>query len=455
MNPNIFREYDIRGIVGEDLTPEVVELLGRGFGSYLQRQTQGRAVTVGYDIRLSSPEFCQALIRGLVSTGCEVIDIGLVTTPLLYYSLFELDPAGGVMITGSHNPPEFNGFKLCVGKTTLYGQQIQEVRHVIEQQDFVEGEGKVSRADLITPYIDLLKSKIKLDRKLKVVIDCGNGSASVVAAPLMKDLGCELVELYCEPDGRFPNHHPDPTIPEYLADLIAAVKREQADVGIAYDGDADRIGVVDERGQILWGDQLLIIYSRDILEREPGATIIYEVKCSRNLEREIARRGGRPLMWKTGHSLIKQKMKQEGAALAGEMSGHMFFADDYFGYDDAVYASCRLLQIISHSDQPLSQMLADVPRTYSTPEIRVDCADEEKFRIIEELSSYFKKRYQVIDVDGARIIFPDGWGLVRASNTQPVLVLRFEAGSEAGLAEIRQTVLGKLAEHPAVTLKGL
>jgi phosphomannomutase/phosphoglucomutase len=455
MNPHIFREYDIRGLVDKDLTPEVVELLGKGFGTYLQRNTQGRVVTVGYDIRLSSPEFCRAICKGIASTGCNVINIGLSATPLLYYSLFELNPDGGVMITGSHNPPEFNGFKLCMGKTTLYGEQIQQVRQIIEDQDFIAGVGQISEADVIASYINLLKNKIKLGRKLKVVIDCGNGSAGIVAPQLIKELGCELVELYCEPDGHFPNHHPDPTVPKFIADLIATVKQEQADVGIAYDGDADRIGVVDEQGNILWGDQLMILYSRDILAHRPGATIIYEVKCSQNLGQDVSRHGGKPIMWKTGHSLIKQKMKEEGAALAGEMSGHMFFADDYFGYDDAVYASCRLLQLLSHTDQPLSQMLADVPKTYSTPEIRVECADEDKFHIIEEIMSYFKERYEVIDVDGVRIVFPDGWGLVRASNTQPVLVLRFEAGSETGLSEIKQTVLNKLAEYPAVSLKDI
>ncbi len=456
MNPNIFREYDIRGIVGSDLTPEVVELLGKGFGTYLQRNTEGRAVTVGYDIRLSSPDFCRAITKGLTSTGCDVIDIGLVGTPLVYFSLFELNPAGGVMITGSHNPAEFNGFKLCVGKTTLHGQQIQEIRQLIENNDFIEGNGSVSKADVATPYTNLLKNKIKLSgKKPKVVLDCGNGSGGVVAPKLLKELGCDLIELYCEPDGNFPNHHPDPTVPKYLVDLIAAVKREQADVGIAYDGDADRIGAVDEEGNILWGDELMIIYSRDILNKKPGATIIYEVKCSQNLGQDITKHGGRPIMWRTGHSLIKKKMKEEGAALAGEMSGHMFFADDYFGYDDAIYASCRLLQIISNSDQKLSQMLADVPKTYSTPEIRVECADEEKFNIIEELKTYFKESHEVIDVDGARIVFPDGWGLVRASNTQPVLVLRFEAGSESGLAEIKKTVLDKLAEYPAILLKDI
>lgn len=456
MNPNIFREYDIRGIVGSDLTLEVVELLGRGFGTYLLRNTEGRAVTVGYDIRLSSPDFCRAITKGLTSTGCDVIDIGLVGTPQVYFSLFELNPAGGVMITGSHNPAEFNGFKLCVGKTTLHGQQIQEIRQLIENNDFIEGNGSVSTADVITPYINLLKNKIKISgKKPKVVIDCGNGSGGLVAPKLIKELGCDLIELYCEPDGNFPNHHPDPTVPKYLVDLIATVKREQADVGIAYDGDADRIGVVDEQGNILWGDELMIIYSRDILNKNPGATIIYEVKCSQNLGQDITKHGGRPIMWRTGHSLIKKKMKEEGAALAGEMSGHMFFADDYFGYDDAIYASCRLLQIISNSDQKLSQMLADVPKTYSTPEIRVECADEEKFSIIEELKTYFKKSYEVIEVDGARIVFSDGWGLVRASNTQPVLVLRFEAGSESGLTEIKKIVLNKLAEYPAVSLKDI
>ncbi len=452
MNQHIFREYDIRGIVGSDLTSELVELIGKAFGTYIQGDGQTKTLTVGYDIRLSSVDFCNAITQGLISTGCNVIQIGLSTSPLLYYSLFKLNPDGGVMITGSHNPPEFNGFKLCVGHTTLYGEQIQKVRQIIESGNFLSGNGKVTKADLIRSYIDMVKEKIHLKRKLKVALDCGNGSGGILAPQLIKELGCELTELYCEPDGNFPNHHPDPTVPKYLTDLINTVKQQKADVGIAYDGDADRIGIVDNAGNILWGDQLMILYSREILSRKPDSTIIFEVKCSKTLGEDIKKHGGRPIMWRTGHSLIKKKMKDEKAELAGEMSGHMFFADNYFGYDDAVYASCRVLQILADSDKPLSAMLSDVPKTYSTPEIRVECADSEKFRIISEVKAYFKSKYEVIEVDGARVVFPDGWGLVRASNTQPVLVLRFESDTEAGLEEIKKIILDKLSEYKAVSL---
>jgi len=344
------------------------------------------------------------------------------------------------MITGSHNPPEFNGFKVSVGKSTIFGEQIQDLRQLIEGGTFASGEGKLSRRKVIKAYQDYVKKNVHLERKLRVVIDAGNGTGGVVAGPLLRSLGCEVEELYCEMDGHFPNHFPDPTIPEHLRDLIQRVRDTKADVGIGYDGDADRIGVVDDRGNILWGDQLMILFARDILEVQKGATFVAEVKCSQNLFNEIQRHGGRAIMWKTGHSLIKDKIKEEKAVLGAEMSGHVFFADRYFGYDDAIYASCRLVELLSKTDRRLSQLLEDVPRTFITPEIRMDCPDEIKFQVVEKVKEELRKEYPIIDVDGVRVQFGDGWGLVRASNTQPVLVLRFEAPTEDRLQEIKKGV---------------
>ena len=452
MNPQIFREYDIRGLVERDLSPEVVERLGKAYGTYLQQEQIGEEVVIGHDNRLSSPSLHRAMLKGLLSTGCKVHDIGLSTTPLLYFSLFHLQLEGGVMITGSHNPPEFNGFKLCRGKSTLYGEQIQHIRRIMESGRFRRGRGEHRNARVLDAYCDYLAERIKIRRPVRVVIDAGNGTASIVAPRLLKRMGCELIELYCNSDGNFPHHHPDPTVAANLQDLIAKVREEKAELGIAYDGDADRIGVVDESGNIIWGDKLMIIFSRDVLRKHPEAAVIFEVKCSQTLVDDIAAHGGRPIMWKTGHSLIKKKMKEEGALLAGEMSGHIFFADDYFGYDDALYASCRLLEIVSRGEEPVSRLLEGVPATYTTPEIRLECADEDKFRIVAELTEFFRADYRVIDLDGARILFEDGWGLVRASNTQPVLVLRFEAGSPRQLRRNQELVFRKLAQYPSVKI---
>jgi phosphomannomutase / phosphoglucomutase len=439
MNPLIFREYDIRGVVGKDLTPEGVRLLGQGFGTHMVNLGQTNLV-VGRDGRLSSTPFKEALIKGLLSTGCQVTDIGVCPTPVYYFAIFHLKKDGGAMITGSHNPPEFNGFKVSVGKSTIFGEQIQDLRQLIEGGMFASGEGKLSRRKVIKAYQDYVKKNVHLERKLRVVIDAGNGTGGVVAGPLLRSLGCEVEELYCEMDGHFPNHFPDPTIPEHLRDLIQRVRDTKADVGIGYDGDADRIGVVDDRGNILWGDQLMILFARDILEVQKGATFVAEVKCSQNLFNEIQRHGGRAIMWKTGHSLIKDKIKEEKAVLGAEMSGHVFFADRYFGYDDAIYASCRLVELLSKTDRRLSQLLEDVPRTFITPEIRMDCPDEIKFQVVEKVKEELRKEYPIIDVDGVRVQFGDGWGLVRASNTQPVLVLRFEAPTEDRLQEIKKGV---------------
>ncbi len=446
MNPEIFREYDIRGIAGQDLSDEVVETLGQAIGTYMIRRGAER-LTLGRDCRLSSEGLRDRLSEGLRMVGIRVVDIGVVPTPLLYFSLHHLQPEGGIMITGSHNPPEYNGFKVAFGKATIYGAEIQRIREIMESRDFAKGAGSLETADVSQAYrAHLLGAFPKLRSDLKVVLDCGNGTGSDVAPSLYRSLGCQVVPLYCEMDGRFPNHHPDPTVVEYLQDLIARVKSEKADLGIAFDGDADRIGVVGDHGQIIWGDHLMILYGRDVLRQNPGATIIADVKCSKNLYDDIAAHGGRALMWRTGHSLIKAKMKEEKAVLAGEMSGHMFFADRYFGYDDAIYAGARLLEILSRERQSVSQMLADVPKMYSTPEIRVECADREKFNIVEKLKRYFTEHYDTATVDGVRVLFEDGWGLIRASNTQPVLVLRFEARSPERLGEIRDVIEGKLRE---------
>jgi phosphomannomutase/phosphoglucomutase len=445
INPQIYREYDIRGVVDKDLTPAIVKRLGQGFGTYMIQHNKLNLV-VGRDGRLSSKSFAEALIEGLLSTGCHVTDIGLCPTPAYYFSIFHLDKDGGMMVTGSHNPPEFNGFKVSVGKSTIFGEEIQSLGKLIEKGEFSSGKGSLGKEEIIRPYQDYIKKNISLEKSLKVVIDAGNGTAGGVAGPLLKDLGCELEELYCEVDGRFPNHFPDPTIPDNLKDLIDRVMKTRADVGIGYDGDADRIGVVDDQGNIIWGDQLMILFSREILKDRKGATFVAEVKCSQNLFNDIERHGGKAIMWRTGHSLIEEKMREEKAALGGEMSGHIFFADRYLGYDDAIYASCRLVELLSKTEKKLSQLLSDVPKTFITPEIRVDCPDEIKFRVVEIVREALRRDYPVIDVDGARVKFEDGWGLVRASNTQPVLVLRFEALTQDRLNEIRGLVEKKVQE---------
>jgi len=439
INPQIFREYDIRGVVNKDLTPDIVRKIGQGFGTLMTRSGR-RDLVVGRDGRLSSKDFAEALIEGLISTGCNVVDIGLCPTPVYYFSIFHLDKDGGMMVTGSHNPPEFNGFKVSVGKSTIFGKEIQNLRELIEKGKFVTGKGDVSEMEIVQPYQDYIRKNIHAGKGMRVVIDAGNGTAGVVAGPLLRDLGCEVEELYCEVDGRFPNHFPDPTIPGNLKDLIERVKKTRADVGMGYDGDGDRIGVVDEQGNIIWGDQLMILFSREILKRKKGSAFVAEVKCSQNLFDDIEKHGGKATMWKTGHSLIKERMKEEKAALGGEMSGHIFFADRYFGYDDAIYASCRLIELLSGKDQKLSQLLNDVPKTFITPEIRVDCPDEIKFKVVEKVKEMLSKDNPIIDVDGVRVKFEDGWGLVRPSNTQPVLVLRFEALTEKRLQEIRKLV---------------
>ena len=432
MNRHIFREYDIRGVVEKDLTPETVESLGKAFGTTVRRNG-GKRVSAGMDARESSPELLGHLSKGILSTGVDVENIGLVPTPLMYFSIFHLNTDGGVMITGSHNPPEFNGFKLNLGKNSIHGTAIQALADLMEKEDYETGAGSMTEVDVIEDYIAMVKSKITLKRHPKIVIDAGNGCGGIFAPRLMRELGCEVIELFCDVDGTFPNHHPDPTIPANLKDIIAKVRQTGAEAGFAYDGDADRIGVVDENGGILFGDQLMIIFARDILKRKPGAAIVYDVKCSQNLEDDIRKHGGRPVINPTGHSLIKARLSKENAELAGEMSAHIFFKEDYFGYDDALFATTRFIRIMAEGDKKVSEFLADVPKVYNTPEIRVDCPDDVKFELIKDITAYFKGTHDVVDIDGARVNFGDGWGLIRASNTQPVLVLRFEAQSEARL----------------------
>jgi phosphomannomutase/phosphoglucomutase len=445
MNPSIFREYDIRGLAEREFDKEFALLLGKVHGTIITRKG-GTRVAVGRDCRATSDRYAEAVLAGLASTGLQVYDIGVCPTPLLYFSLFHLDLDGGIEVTASHNPSEYNGFKLCIGKETLHGQQIQDIRAKMERKDVQEkAGGKIESYDVIPPYHQyLLQDVPKLKRTLKVVVDAGSGVGGPVAPPIFRQLGCTVWEIACTPDGTFPIHHPDPTVPENLEMLIEKVRQEKADLGIAYDGDADRIGAVDEQGNILWGDELLVLFSRDVLRRNPGAIIISEVKCSQRLYDDIAKHGGTAIMWKAGHSLLKAKMKETQALLAGEMSGHMFFKERYFGYDDAIYASLRLLEILANSDRPLSALLSDLPGSVSTPEIRVDCPDEMKFAIAEKAREYFRQHYDIIDVDGVRIRFPEGWGLIRASNTQPALVLRFEAQSAAKLNEYRAIVEGQL-----------
>ena len=440
MNTNIFREYDIRGIVGEQLTEDTVATLGRAIGTFFA-QNGARRVAIGYDARESSPVFCELLTKGFNATGLDVVLIGMVPTPVLYHTVFTKDVDGGVMITGSHNPPDHNGFKICLGKSTLFGSQIQEIKDIALSDKFVDGEGSVETMDVLEDYCSDVASRIEMGpRRLKAVVDAGNGMGGVTAVPVYEALGVDLVEMFTDPDSSFPNHHPDPTVTENLQDIIGAVHEHKADIGLAFDGDGDRIGVVDENGRIIWGDELMILLSRSILAENPGSTIIAEVKCSQNLFDDIEKHGGVPLMWKAGHSLIKAKMKETNAALAGEMSGHIFFADRFYGFDDATYAGARVLEILSKTDLPLSQLLFDIPPTFSTPELRINCSDTKKFAVVAAIADHFAATNRVITIDGARILFEHGWGLVRASNIQEILVLRFEADSAEHLNEIRGIV---------------
>ncbi|HBT48482.1 MAG: Phosphomannomutase [Caldanaerobacter subterraneus] len=447
LNENMFRMYDIRGIWGEDLIEETAEVIGKAFGTYV-KQKGINSVLVGRDNRISSKPIRDALIKGLTSTGCDVLDVGVLTTPAFYYSNILYNSQAGMMITASHNPPQFNGFKVMVGPSTIYGEELKKIYYIAEKGEFEKGSGEVKYAYPINSYINMIKEKVKLgDRKLKVVVDCGNGTASLFYPDVIYNLGCEVYPLYCESDPTFPNHFPDPVKEENLKDLIEEVKRVKADLGIAFDGDGDRIGVVDEKGNIIWGDMLMILYWREIMKKHPGADAIVEVKCSQALVEEIEKLGGKPLFYKTGHSLIKAKMKEINAVFTGEMSGHMFFADEYYGFDDAAYAAARLLRILSNTDESLSELLADVPKYPSTPEIRLECSDERKFDVVKGVTEHFREKgYNIIDVDGARVLFDGGWGLVRASNTGPELIVRCEAKTQEKLEEIKKALSEALAK---------
>ena len=444
VNPYIFREYDIRGEVAEDFPPEVVVSLGKAFGTLVKR-SGGREIAISGDIRLTTPDLINFFKEGVLSTGVDVINIGIVPTPVNYFSLFELDVAASVQITGSHNPPEFNGFKLSLHKKPVYGDQIQLIKNFILNLDYDNGEGSETRYKLLPKYAEMIQSKISINKKMKVVMDCGNAAAAINAPSIFKDLGVELKELFCEPDGTFPNHHPDPTVEENLKDLISEINNGDYDLGIAFDGDADRLGVVDETGDIIWADQLLAILLSDVIEE--GDEVIFDVKCSQALEDVISELGGRPVMWKTGHSLIKNKMAENNCKIGGEMSGHIFFADDYFGYDDAIYVAGRLIQMLSNTEKTLSELKSVIPKYISTPEIRLEAeSDEKKFEIAKMAEDYFSKNYDCITVDGVRVKFKEGWGLVRASNTQPVIVCRFEGNTLDNMIKIQSIILDKLKE---------
>lgn len=458
-NPSIFREYDIRGIAEKDLSADLAERLGLAYAAYLNRSPVAKAaakegrrtltVSVGRDCRLTGERYSNALIQGLRSAGLNVVSLGVCPTPLTYFSLFHLNLDGAIMVTGSHNPSDYNGFKICLGKDTLHGSQIQDLRQLIEDPASTPKAatpGDLTHHAIIPSYIDHVVKHTPRVRPLKVVLDAGNGTAGSVAPELFKRLGAQVTPLFCELDGRFPNHHPDPTVVENLKDLIAAVKKEKADFGIGFDGDSDRIGMVDENGRVVFGDELMVIFSRDVLKKNPGATIISEVKSSHRLYDDIAAKGGKPLMWKTGHSLIKAKMKETGAKLAGEMSGHIFFSDRYFGYDDAIYAAVRMYEIAAGASGPVSTLTSDLTPMIATPEIRVDCEESLKFELVAETKKTLAAKHKTNDIDGVRVEFGDAWGLLRASNTQPVLVLRFEAPTEGRMKEIRATVEGALRE---------
>ena len=445
LNESMFREYDIRGIVKLDFPGPVVESLGKAFGTYISRQ-KGNVISVSGDIRESSPELKTNFINGILSTGVNVIDTGMLPTPVNYYSMYHLNTDAAVQITGSHNPKEFNGFKFSCMNESFYGKKIQLLKNMILNENFVKGEGKLKKQEVLNDYIQMLCSKIKLNKKLKVIIDSGNACACLTAPQTLKKLDVEVEELYCNVDSSFPNHHPDPTVDSNLNDIISKIKEGDFDLGMAFDGDADRIVVIDENGEIIRSDNLICLFLPETITSE-NKKIIFDVKCSEALEKMIVRYGGEPLMWKTGHSLIKDKMKIERAKFAGEMSGHIFFADDYYGYDDALYVGLRLLKILSNTNKTLSQLTSKIPKYYSTPEMRIDCKDDkEKFKIAEMAIQYFTDNYDCITIDGVRIKFKNGWGLVRSSNTQPVIVCRFEATSQNDLNQMKEMVLTKLSE---------
>jgi phosphomannomutase / phosphoglucomutase len=436
---SIFRAYDIRGIVDESLTPEIVTQVGQAIGSEAAAQNQAKIV-VARDGRLSGPTLIEALITGLEAAGREVIDIGMMPTPLLYFATHYLKTGSGVMLTGSHNPSNYNGLKIMLGGNALSGEAIQALKTRIETDNLTHGTGSRQSADILDAYISHIQEEIKLPRPFKVVVDCGNGVAGIVAPRLMQALGCEVVNLFCEVDGHFPNHHPDPSMPENLTDLINRVQTEGADLGLAFDGDGDRLGVVDAKGRIIWPDRQMILYATDVLKRHPGSEIIYDVKCSRHLAKAIEAEGGKALMWKTGHSLIKSKMKETGALLAGEMSGHIFFKERWYGFDDALYTAARLLEILSQDSRSPEQVFASLPDAVNTPELKLEMAEfGEHYKLMQSIVETFHfEEADISTIDGIRVTFKDAWGLVRPSNTTPCLVIRFEADNQTALEKIQQ-----------------
>lgn len=443
MKSHIFRQYDIRGIVGEDLDAEVTEAVGRAFGSRVRLDSSSRSptVAVGYDNRLTSPSLADGLIAGIRSAGVDVADVGTVPTPVLYWSEVTLGADAGVQITGSHNPPEWNGIKMTLGGNSLYGDTIQDLKRCIDESDFTSGAGGHERLNVLDRYVDDVAGRFHLERPMRIAVDCGNGTGSLLAVPLLEAIGADVTPLFCESDPTFPNHHPDPTVDENLIDIIRAVESDNHDLGVAFDGDADRIGAIDDQGRIIRGDILLLLFGLDVLKkRGPGQKLIFDVKCSQVLPEVFEEAGGKPIMWRTGHSLIKKKMRETGALLAGELSGHIMIADDYLGFDDALYNACRLIEIVSRSGRTLSEMVSDFPAYVSTAEIRIDVTEDQKWAVVSEATAYFKEKYDVIGVDGIRILFRDGWALLRASNTQPAIVARFEARSASRLAEIRAEI---------------
>lgn len=440
----VFRAYDVRGVVDVDFNEEWVTHLGKSCGTYLAGRGIHSAV-VGYDCRHSSPAYHEALTQGLLSTGVDVISVGMVPTPGLYFAVKHLNKQGGIMITASHNPPEYNGFKVWAGDSTIHGAEIQKIRRIFEEGAFATGQGTASRHDILPAYKEAILSRVKLERPVKVVLDGGNGMGGEICAEVLTNMGATVIPIFCDPDGDFPNHHPDPVVAANMQALMARVKAEGADLGIGLDGDADRLGIIDPSGRLLFGDEVLSLYARELLTRKPGSTVIADVKCSSRLFDDIKAHGGNPMMWTTGHSIIKAKMREVGAPLAGEMSGHMFFADNWFGFDDAIYGSARFVALFSGQDKPMTE-LPGWPTSFSTAEINIPCPDDRKFDIVEQLKAHFRERYETIELDGARVNFPHGWGLVRASNTQPVLVTRFEADSQEALDGIRAEMEGAIAK---------
>ena len=450
INPYIFREYDVRGIVEKDFPDHIVKKLGQAFGTFVRR-SGGKEIAISGDVRISTPLLINAFKNGVLATGVDIINLGILPTPVNYFSMFHLGIAASVQVTGSHNPPDFNGFKFSLNKSPFYGKQIQTLYKMMDQMDFDKGEGTEARYNILSEYNHMIEQKIKIEKPMKVIIDCGNAAGCINAPSVFNGLGIETKELFCDPDGTFPNHHPDPTIEENLSAIVSEMKTGKYDVGLAFDGDADRVGVVDDRGEIIWADQLMAIFLPEIIKN--NEEILFDVKCSQSLIDMIIKYGGKPVMCKTGHSIIKNKMKEIDCKFGGEMSGHIFFADDYYGYDDALYVGARLVQLLSRSNKKLSQLKSIIPTYYSTPELRMEAnSEQEKFEIVEKAIIYFKENYDCNTIDGVRIQFEDGWGLVRSSNTQPVIVCRFEAKSPERLDQIRNLIIDKISDFGELKL---